>query len=513
MNSEPDLAMRVFPPRVADLGFCVELPADWVAHDLPPELPDFSVTTAFAPLSLVAAPHAALVFAVAARPAFEDGTLDDWVGYLLGHEGLTPSVLERGALAGVAARIGEATQDSELGPMRVRFAFFEDGGRLVNVTLSAPAMLADAVAGVWAAILRSLRLAMPRGSRFAIEAEPVVASAAAAPIEPEPRVEVEVEAEEAAATPVEPVERTFAEFALADDTAALDPEHATNRNLRDRGVGLVPRVHTTDDAARCATVASGAIVATFPVPYGWHVIDDGRRALVFEPTGRVQLHLSRLDREGRDDDGMLDAIEQQMRHDYPAPEFVRVAFGPITALGARGIADGEQPLEQYHMLLQCPSSEQVLRARVTATPETARDACDLAELVLLGCRFLDTLDAEVSAVPIDRPIDGPQWWRDAQQLERDDRCAEAERLIEAHVPHAGASVSIAELYKRRMVRLLAAGDRDGAAAAFRKADESMWCYASGATSGGEGAARSLERDDFHRELVTAFGGEPQDAEV
>lgn len=116
-------------------------------------------------------------------------------------------------------------------------------------------------------------------------------------------------------------------------------------------------------------------------------------------------------------------------------------------------------------------------------------------------------------MPIDRPIDGPQWWRDAQQLEREERCAEAERLIEVHVPHAGAPVSIAELYKRRMVRLLAAGDRDGAAAAFRRADESMWSYASGATSGGEGAARSLERDDFHGELVAAFGGEPQDAEA
>lgn len=387
MSAAPDLTLRVFPPLVADLGFAVELPTDWLVHELPPEVPDFSVPQAFAPLALVTAPHAALVLAVAARPAFDDGTLDDWAGFLLAREGLQSGAIGRATVAGVAARVGEATQDSELGPMRVRFAFFEDGDRLVNVSLSAPAMLADAVAGVWAAVLRSLRLAMPRGSRFAIDEGADAAAAAAMADEPRDEAHATVQPAtepEEPAPPAAPAERTFADFALAADAASLDAEQATNRNLRDRGAGLVPRVHGTDDAMRRAVVASGAIVARFPVPYGWHVIDDGRRALVFEPTGRIQLHLARLPREGRDDDGVLDAIEAQMRSDYPAPEFVRIVSGPITALGARGIADGAQPLEQYHMLLPCPDSEQVLRARVTATPETARDACDLAELVLLG---------------------------------------------------------------------------------------------------------------------------------
>ena len=47
------------------------------------------------------------------------------------------------SVAGVSAVIGEAVQQSDIGPMIVRFAFFEDGGRLLNLTFTAPELLAD----------------------------------------------------------------------------------------------------------------------------------------------------------------------------------------------------------------------------------------------------------------------------------------------------------------------------------------------------------------------------------
>lgn len=157
---------RHFPARIAELGFTASLPADWVAHDLPPEDLDFSNPILLAPLAVVTAPHAALVFAFAARPAYDDGTLNDWASFLLNHNQLQPRAIGLELVANVAAMIGEATQESELGPMVVRFAFLEDGGRLINLTFTAPELLADTVRDAWFELLRSFKLETSRGSRF-----------------------------------------------------------------------------------------------------------------------------------------------------------------------------------------------------------------------------------------------------------------------------------------------------------------------------------------------------------
>jgi hypothetical protein len=166
MNSNLNLTLRTFPSRLADLGFTAQLPADWIAHELPTEAVDFANPTFLVPLAIVTAPHAAIVFAFAARPAYDDGTLPDWATYLLNHNQLQPRAIGQDQVAGVPALIGEATQDSELGPMVVRFAFLEDGGRLINLTFSAPELLADAVREAWFAMLQSFTLETPKGSRF-----------------------------------------------------------------------------------------------------------------------------------------------------------------------------------------------------------------------------------------------------------------------------------------------------------------------------------------------------------
>lgn len=74
-------------------------------------------------LAVVTAPHAAIVFAFAARPAYDDGTVADWMRYLLEHNQITPQTMSVGMIGVHAALLGEATQSSELGPMSVRFVF------------------------------------------------------------------------------------------------------------------------------------------------------------------------------------------------------------------------------------------------------------------------------------------------------------------------------------------------------------------------------------------------------
>ncbi len=73
MNPSLQLAPRTFPARIAELGFTADLPADWISHDLPTEDVDFSDPTLLVPLAIVTAPHAAIVFAFAARPPTTTG--------------------------------------------------------------------------------------------------------------------------------------------------------------------------------------------------------------------------------------------------------------------------------------------------------------------------------------------------------------------------------------------------------------------------------------------------------
>ena len=104
----------------------------------------------------------------------------------------------------------------------------------------------------------------------------------------------------------------------------------------------------------------------------------------------------------------------------------------------------------------------------------------------------------------------PDWWAHAKALEQEDRLEDAESVIkEAMIPQGWPwPAQLAEMYRLRMDRMLLAGDCERAVTAATKAVDNMWLYASGATSGGEGAALSYERDQFReaiRSTLAAHG--------
>ena len=95
--------------------------------------------------------------------------------------------------------------------------------------------------------------------------------------------------------------------------------------------------------------------------------------------------------------------------------------------------------------------------------------------------------------------------RQAEKLEREDRMDDAEQLIRDRIPSLHCAITIADLYRKRWIRLR---ESDPKKADEARNNATKWArtYASWATSGGEGAALSLERDEFLRLL----GPEPLD---
>lgn len=100
------------------------------------------------------------------------------------------------------------------------------------------------------------------------------------------------------------------------------------------------------------------------------------------------------------------------------------------------------------------------------------------------------------------------WARAAQSADGPDRLEAVEEEIRRSIDHIGVAASIAEMYAQRMRMFQRAGNEPRAIAAFKLAVDWMGTYASWATSGGEGAALSYERDQFRAALAREFGYDP-----
>lgn len=389
------------PDRIAELGFSFLLPADWRRVDLPPDEPKFDQPDYFIPLSINMAVYGAIVFVVAARPAYDDGAVDAWLSYLCGSQKIHRDVIRATQVGPHPAVACDGEQPSEAGPMKLRLTLLEDGGRMVNIMAMAPAALWGSVEPTLKTMIESVRLATPRGPTVRLIMDPanVPPPEQEQPAKPAAKEEAKPAAAEAAvdaastlaanatseASSNDDVNRptSYAEMATADDAASLDPEHPTNARLRDNGVGFTPRVLATHEDEKCCTVGAGAIVATMRIPFGWHALDDGKRTLVYDPAGKIQVNLSLRRADGLADDALLQRTLAELSQEQSNLQHLRMELMGQQVLAVRGLViDGER-LEQAYLLRRPPAEMDglVLFTRVTAAPDDMVRAMNLAEVL------------------------------------------------------------------------------------------------------------------------------------
>lgn len=106
------------------------------------------------------------------------------------------------------------------------------------------------------------------------------------------------------------------------------------------------------------------------------------------------------------------------------------------------------------------------------------------------------------------PMNTAVWAHAAQSTDGPDRLEAVEEEMRRAINHIGVAASIAEMYAQRMRAFQRAGNEARAIAAFKLAVDWMGTYAGSATSGGEGAALSYERDQFRAALACEFGYDP-----
>lgn len=239
------LVSHTFPPRLADLGFTMGVPEGFVEAQIPAEDTDFSDPTKSAPIAVLSSQVALAVIAVAARPAYEDGTVLDWLRFLsaqykidLQHV-LVRGVGKGGVHPGITAF---GVQYQEGTKLQLALIAFEDGGRFVTAHGMCPAELWPSYGAALSAAVESITLANPKGPTHTVddyEARQAAAqnthAAAAAQIEAskptKPNAPASREKRNATADPMQAAIATAREHLAAD--AFEEAEHAIQNVDRD----------------------------------------------------------------------------------------------------------------------------------------------------------------------------------------------------------------------------------------------------------------------------------------
>jgi len=384
MSSPPvNYARRNITPAIARLAYSFDCPVEWQQLEVPAETPDFSDPGAFMPLGVFISPFGAILFSVAGRPAFEDGSVYDWTKFLLEHHKLTITQLVPGELSGIKAVRAMATQASDAGPMQMNVAMFEDGQSIIHVTAMAPQQLYGSMAETFEHMLNSFALANPQGPTaplipgMAVEkkAAPSAKASSAAP----KKDDVKKRAKETTKKPTPPGDPTdITTLAIADDADTLtNPEQKLNAYFRDNGIGLLPRVMSMHEEEKYAVMGCGAVVAGVAVPFGWQVFDDGKRTLVFTPDNKVQVNLSLLQVADGTLDQRMDRIIAETTAEQPQVQSQKTEGAGIPMLVFGGLNIEGEILDQVFMFVERQNGL-YLQIRVTAAAQDMHRALDLA---------------------------------------------------------------------------------------------------------------------------------------
>lgn len=147
------------------LAFSIQVPPDFVAPALPEEEAKFENPTFMMPLWLASSPLAAALVTVSVRPAYEDGSVIQWLHYLAEAQGLKLTTLMPGTVGTHAAIIADAEQEQDGTLLKFRIAALEDGGHLFIVMSMVPADLWPSFGATLGDAVASFALASPQGAR------------------------------------------------------------------------------------------------------------------------------------------------------------------------------------------------------------------------------------------------------------------------------------------------------------------------------------------------------------
>lgn len=166
------LSRHTFPARLAELEFTMLVPDGFVLPEVPPQEVNFEDPAQSAALAICSSQIALALVTVAARPAYEDGTVLQWLRFLAAHYGIDLQHVQvhdgddEGAPPRVTA-FGTQVQDGQR--LNLMLVAFEDDNRFVTAHAMCPTELWPSFGDVLSKAVESIRLTRPRGGKHLLD--------------------------------------------------------------------------------------------------------------------------------------------------------------------------------------------------------------------------------------------------------------------------------------------------------------------------------------------------------
>ena len=379
-------------PAMDSLEFGLHVPKGWQQAPIPQDQPDFNDPSAFMPLAVFVAPFGTVVFSVAARPAYAQGEPMHWLLTMAQQQNLqieAPQPCELNELKGATCL---AQQQSDVGPVQTRTVFLRNGNTMLLLSALAPLQIWPSLAATFDNMFGGFQMRWKLAGAEGGGGEETGdrgqgTGGGGVPANPydHPSVQAAAQAAADAAAAQGGKPTSFADAALADDDASLNVEHKLNAFFRDNGLGLVPRVHQVDKKEKYVLLGCGAITAMLKVPLGWHVVDDGKRTLIFDSNNKIQVNLNQV-QKGITPDQMIEAVLAKVREANPQVEHIRLDLLGMPTLLLRNVkADGENVDQAF--LYRQGSGGALVQVRVTSVPADMPTAMNLTEVLVREVQF------------------------------------------------------------------------------------------------------------------------------
>jgi hypothetical protein len=367
--------------------FQIEIPADFRPVELRGSEVERGKKDDEELLGMFTLSYAAIVFMGMAAPPRGHSNVGEWLAQSCKEAGMEVEEVGPVELAQTTAIGMRAVEPRPDVNLKFYVVAFEDGGTVYTLMGYTPVTLWETGSPILLKMIRSFRLAHPKGATMLL-----------VPAEWQAEIEKARQAEEKAAaaagenaavaakkaeTPRPP---DFTDFALSKNTDSFSPTDELNAMHEGDSSVRVPEVLEVNTEEQWALLDCRGIDALMEVPLGWHVTDNGKMVQVFDFELNAGIEFTWLDCE-KNLDREYEVQLNETKEKHPALEHCMLDLGGVEALAMRGLEWKGKPFQQVIFLHNVRNRDGYLRVRASAAAENIERLADMMVLMVRKLRI------------------------------------------------------------------------------------------------------------------------------
>lgn len=178
-----------------------------------------------------------------------------------------------------------------------------------------------------------------------------------------------------------------ADLALSDDNDTLQHENEFNLLSQKKGLGSTSDIVETNASEKYSVIRADAIDSTLEVPFGWHVADNGRRMLVFDPDHFIEISIEEQTAKNGPK-ALLQETLESLRAQHPELKSQLMEnSGNSFLLILQNLKEQDEIKTRSFMTKDIGQGAKILVAEISAAPTDLVRALNLAEVLTRHLKY------------------------------------------------------------------------------------------------------------------------------